>query len=462
MVTVEVLMRERIQGLRTQVARLDGGQFVDGAHRQAPLCWGQRWSWHEQQLPAGQRSPGLHLVRLVELPDGARTDDVRAALQLLVTRHTVLRSTFAVPASGGVPLQTVWPAEDARYELGAFDDAAHARTWSQGRDLDIAAQWPLRAAVGPVRPGVLGVLLVVHHIAADQYAFDLLCAELLDAVRAAVRQLCLPLPPADRQPVELANFEQSTVGVQVTERALGHWLRHDDDLGESLTRLRAGAGPPSGQLHLTRVVVDGGASRLAELGAATQASAVAVAVAAVACTLARHLDREVVPMTMRIANRHRPGYARSVSSLAQSGLLVVPVTDPGDLAGVAPAAWSATLHAMRHAYYDGDELSERMPALDSGRRHATVVPPSVNVVPVDELPPAPVPRLSTGDGPAVWAGQVDSPCLGLDFHVGIGASGLAIELRAGTHLVAGDDAVGLVREAMALILGERHAVAALR
>lgn len=178
-------------------------------------------------------------------------------------------------------------------------------------------------------------------------------------------------------------------------------------------------------------------------------------VAAIACVLAAHLGCARVPMHMLVLSRDAPDLKRSVSSMAQGGLVCVSVPDPGGLEWVVPSAWSGTLAAMRHGRYDGNELSERLSSFDSGGRHLTVSPPSISIMRDIPLPPL-GPELQPADdcnGPYVsFAGQVDRPCLGLNFHAQISGSNLSLELRAGTHLISQADCRRLVLAAIKLIV----------
>ena len=411
------------------------------------LCWGQQWSWHEQQAPAAQRPPGLINGALLDLPANVGGEDVRAVLRVLLSRHQSLR-TSCLPGDDGAPCQRVWPVSEERYELGGFVDAGRCDEWLR-RPMDVRSGWPVRAAVvrpdaGPARLG-----LAVHHLAADRLGFGVLWEELRHVVDAAGRGEAPALPPAGRQPADVAAFERSPAGVAVNERAIAHWLDQDGALGEVLDWLRRTFGEPGDTMHVARVVSASGRRRLGELAEATGGSEASVAVAAVGCVLSRHLGRATFPMTMSVSNRHLPGLARSVCSVAQSGLVRVAVADPSDLAAAVPDAWSGMLAAIQHAYYSGDELSERMRAFDSGGLHVTAAPPNVNVVTAAALDP---PRGRAGDEP--WTssvGQVRQRCASLFFHVRLSESHLEIELRAGAHLLPAGDGLALVADAMRLI-----------
>jgi hypothetical protein len=404
------------------------------------------------------------------MAEDAGVGEVRAAVRLAVSRHESLRSTFATDPAG-TPRQSVWPADAEAYEFEQFDREADCLAWL-GRRMDVRSGWPLRVAVvrragAPMRLGV-----ALHHIAADLHGFDLLCDELRASVRALVRRDDPRLPVIARQPVDLARFEQSKAGAAINRRAIAHWLRHDDALGEVLSTLRASSDRPSGDrasgdlasgdrpsgvMNVARVVARDAGHRLAALASAGRSSEGAVAVAAVACVLARNLGRTSVPLCMGVANRHLAGLGQTVSCLTQVGLINVGIPDLGDIGSVVPRAWAGMIAAMRYAHYDGDELSERMSSLDSGGRHVTAAPPSINIVRTGAAVPGLVlvPRPDYGDGErfTTWVGQTRQSCLSHYFHVQKSGSDLSIELRTGAQLLSMDESQALVADALRLIIG---------
>ena len=422
----------------------------------APLCWGQRWAWHEQQLPFGQRSPSIHLTQTMLLPDDVGAGAIRDALNRVTTRHTSLRSTFAVGADG-TPQQHVWPVEEHRYDFGEQrpGEEESGKAWLDS-DIDISHRWPLRVGVARTPTGATAVALVIHHIAVDRYALERVSHEVRETAIALARGVEPSALPTGRQPFEIAAFEQSPAGRGVNERAIAYWLRHDAELDAVLSTLRRRFDQPSGSMYVARAVSRAAVERLPALAAVAGGSEAAVVTAAVAWVLAEHLDRRSIPISMMVPNRHRPGYGDSIASLAQGGLASVDVSDPRDFVAVVRRSWSATLSAMRHGYYDGDELSERMTAFESGGRHTTVAPPSINVMHADGTVGTPDLEWYSGDRPYETRVElVGRPCLGLNFHAVRASSHLLVELRVGTHLVSEQESRTLVSEAMRLILGQR-------
>ncbi|WP_422769350.1 condensation domain-containing protein [Plantactinospora sp. WMMC1484] len=426
-----------------------------GAPQRGPLCWGQQWAWHEQQLPAELRSHAL-LLRTFEPLPGVSFRTVRAAAQVVVARHASLRSTVGVDDNGR-PEQRVWPASSRMYDvewIRRYDEAA-ARLRQQ---MDIEARWPIRVVYcrrlvrGPARLG-----LVVHHIATDLQGFDLLWNEFRATVDAVHRGLTAQLPPAGRQPIDLATFEQSPAGAAASRRAVDYWLRHQDALAEVLESLRARATDTGLLMHVARVDSTVAARRLAQRLATGRTTETAIVVAAVSCALAEYLGRSTVPINMLVSNRHLPGIRDSVCCVAQSGLLCVEVSDPRKLDDVIPAAWRGSLAANRYGHYDSAELNDQMASFDKGGLHQVAAPPSVNIVPrgafVSWYGPDPRPEELASRPYTSWLGESAQRCAGFYFHVRITDSTLAVELRTGGHLISADETRMLAERVVGAILG---------
>jgi hypothetical protein len=421
--------------------------------RHAALCWGQRWSWSEHQTHAAERTATLILSQFVDAPPSAQIVDVRSAVRLVIGRHEALRATFGIDDSGR-PRQEVWPAGLDLYQFEQFDRESDCLAWLR-RPFDLSSAWPLRIAVLHLAGGGIRLGVATHHIAADFYGFDLLCQELSAALRATADRVALSLPSAGRQPVDLAAFEQSPAGAAVNDRAMDHWTRQDDDLGEVLGLLRARFEEPSEVMYVARVTSTG-RPRSVDLPTVRPGIESAVAVAAVACALAGYLGRSQVSLAMGVSNRHLEGLRQSVCCVTQSGLVSVQVPDPRRVEGSLPSAWAGMLAGMRHAHYDHDELFERMKSLDTGCRHSTVAPPSINIARVGSTVPGltPVSRPDLGDERFTTSlGQCDRRCLGLHFHLQGSAEQLSVELRSGAHLLSMDECHQLAVDVLTSIIG---------
>jgi hypothetical protein len=189
------------------------------------------------------------------------------------------------------------------YELAESDGDPNRLADFRGRSFDLGTGWLLRLLVSRNPSGARSLEAVPHHIAADLYGFDVLCAELQEVIGTLARRAAPALPPAGSQPIEIAAYEQSAAGIARNERAIAYWMCHDDVLAEVLTGLRGRFDQLSTSMHLARVACT--APRLAELAILAHVSEGAVVVATIARVLAAHLGCARVPMQMLVLNRTR-------------------------------------------------------------------------------------------------------------------------------------------------------------
>jgi hypothetical protein len=411
------------------------------------LCWGQTWAWRQQQLPASRRALTLLLRRLIPLPDGTPTDVVKRALERSIMRHGVLRSTFFLN-SAGVPQQRVWSPSTSRWPFKQFDSVDESTAWL-AHDMDIASDWPVRAAI--IRGGAhiwLGV--AAHHIAADRYGFNLLCSELRTSVRADLIGTEPGYDEAGRPALDIAIHECSGAGKTTSANAVAYWQRHMNDLDRTICLLSAGGHLPNDTMYVVRTRI---ASALPHLFISRAGGGpAAVAVASIAVAIGRFLRLDRVAMTVVSPNRHLFGVRNSVCSLAQNGLCVVEVPKLLLTQDVVANAWTGLLRAQMSAYLDVRDLEKAIADAGIDRAGFLMMPPNVNI------------RLGDGAGfleggdtddifPMVSTTVVDRPCAGLNFHVLISESEVVLELRAGTHLISEEDSRELLRTSMGLSLG---------
>ena len=140
--------------------------------------------------------PDAYLLPFVlTLEGGVDLDALRAALDDVVERHEVLRTVF--PESGGVPHQRVLPG-GVPVEVLAADEARSGELLDERCRVrfDLAVEPPLRVTVVHA-PERVTVLLLLHHIAGDEWSVAPLLTDLAAAYRArqaATQPAWEPLP----------------------------------------------------------------------------------------------------------------------------------------------------------------------------------------------------------------------------------------------------------------------------
>ncbi|MFD5269001.1 condensation domain-containing protein [Streptomyces sp. NPDC058335] len=182
--------------------------MTDTPVRSGPLQYGiaqQEWLYYRKHGRARHPRQCLWL----DLPAGLSREAAGEAVDLMVERHEVLRTTFPADSQGD-PVQMVWPPVPVRLrwfdlsgarpqtaELDAFCDAP----------FDVFAVPPLRAAVVLRDEGRRQLLLVIAHIAIDYRGQDVLREELTEALLAAASGRPMALPPVACQPLDHALAE---------------------------------------------------------------------------------------------------------------------------------------------------------------------------------------------------------------------------------------------------------------
>src|SRR5262249_37935884 len=170
---------------RVETARRAGRPRIERARRDRPLpasSTQQRFWWREQLQP----DTALHNVSLqVNVPGRVAPAIVAAAIESIVRRHEVLRTTF-IPIDG-VPMQRIGPA--GSIDLQAWDLRTAPQAWSlaterAGRPFDLEHGPLLRASFIRVSVDLALVQVTMHHIVTDGWSQGIFLRELWATIDA--------------------------------------------------------------------------------------------------------------------------------------------------------------------------------------------------------------------------------------------------------------------------------------
>ena len=148
-----------------------------------PLSFGQRRIWFLDQLEPG--SPLHHLAQLVRIRGPLHAAALEWSLTALIERHEVLRTTFT--RHGNDPVQIVarlWTFRLAQTDLSALDEEPQERELARlvreeaTRPFDLRSDLLLRARLVHLGEKRHALLLVLHHIAADNGSMPVFYREL--------------------------------------------------------------------------------------------------------------------------------------------------------------------------------------------------------------------------------------------------------------------------------------------
>lgn len=194
--------------------------------RFAPLSYGQRSLWFvNQDEPASAAYNVAFAVRLSSPVDG---DAMRQALQAVVDRHAILRTTYEIVNDR--PHQRIVGAATAAFDIdeaGEIDeDELQARVDANyRRPFDLERGPVLRATLFTRRPDDHVLLLTAHHIAVDGWSLLILLDEFSKLYIEATGGPAAGLQKPDVDYADYVSWQQDMLSGSDGERLAGFW--HD-------------------------------------------------------------------------------------------------------------------------------------------------------------------------------------------------------------------------------------------
>ncbi|HEU4597502.1 MAG TPA: amino acid adenylation domain-containing protein [Pyrinomonadaceae bacterium] len=199
----------------------------DGA---LPLSFAQQRLWFLDQLTPGSAVYNVPTVLLLSGQLDAQAFE--RALDEVVRRHEILRTTFAAPE--GTPVQVIAPPRPLNLsvtDLSALTEAAREAEVERLTAQEMRA--PFDLARGPLmRAGLLRLaeeehvlLFTVHHIVSDIWSKGVLVREVAALYEAFTRGAASPLPELTIQYADFAQWQRRWLGGEVLETQLTYWKR---------------------------------------------------------------------------------------------------------------------------------------------------------------------------------------------------------------------------------------------
>ncbi|WP_051760376.1 condensation domain-containing protein [Herbidospora cretacea] len=430
-------------------------QFAGGREGRARLAWGQRAIWDAVQQAGPANAHFFNIARLIAFARGRGPfplDDVVAAVAALVLRHEALRARThvdedgepfqVVHGEGALPIRLAECADDEADEVAEVLLAELARTAFAPGD-----EWPARFGLVVVEGRVRHVAFVLCHLAADDYAADLVAREL----RNLLLRGAFPVQPS-QQLLDLVTEEESGVGRYRSEAALAHWEKGYRRIPP--TMFPTVVGPPA-EPRWSRAVLESHAleDAVAVVAARHHVSTGTVLMTAVTTLLGPLLGHDVCAITPIVHNRYRPATRDLVATLTQLGLFTMRSDPLAPLAKTLEQTHSDAMRSYRHAQYDQrawDAMVEKV----SADRNVRVYPSCCfnDVRPVEQRTATQV----ATDGPCPaeveWLPGVEHFNCDFCFVVTRQAGTLAIGLTADTCRFPRDRMVTLMRGVEELVV----------
>ena len=198
--------------------------------RVAPLSFSQQRLWFLEALE--EMGGTYHIPLRLYLTGSLDVAALRRALDRIVARHEVLRTTFgqvdgkpvqrvSAPTPGGFPLaeHDVRSAPDPRAALDAMVRAEAAARF------DLAAGPLIRGTLVRVASDEHALLVTVHHIVSDGWSMGVFGRELSTLYEAFRTGGADPLPALPTQYADYAAWQRRRVKGELLERQAGFWER---------------------------------------------------------------------------------------------------------------------------------------------------------------------------------------------------------------------------------------------
>ena len=351
------------------------------AAKSADLCWGQHHHLlRYEQVPAQSRHEA-HITTSYPLPPGCTPGHVRAALNHLVRRHEVLRTTYDLAAHPW-PRQEVAPPAPLRI-VGATteDDGTPAPADVVDRlvktPFDLGEDWPMRACVVTTGSELKRLHLVFNHLAFDDVSLDLLSADLdaLLAGRAAGRPVALA--PVEHQPVDLARAEAARAPESV-EAALEHWRVEVTWLPTDVYAQRRNTSVEPGAAHSVSFTSPSLLPIARELAGRRRVWPSAVHLAAYAVTMAAYTGERLISHRLYTSQRDASGFPGVLTCLSYPTLIALDLADDPPFSVVLRRAAERIEQSISHAHVPFDRIVEEVSRESSRRGEQLRVASEVN------------------------------------------------------------------------------------
>jgi amino acid adenylation domain-containing protein len=291
---------------------------------------------------------------------------LEAALNDLVERHEVLRTTFAAGPEG--PVQRI--AEQlhitlAREGLAGADEArVQARIRQEAQAPFDLAQGPLlRATVLRLSADERIVLLTLHHITSDGWSMAVLLRELGACYRARLQGAEPALPELAIQYADYAVWQREWLQGEVLQRQLDHWrrtLQGAPAVLELPTDHPRPAQPrrPGAVVHFQLDAALAG--RLQRLGQPQQASLFMTLAAALNVLLHRYSQQDDLCIGYPVANRQRAEVEGLIGFFVNTLVLRTRIRPGDDFHTLLRQVREAVLEADAHQDLPFEKLVEEL------------------------------------------------------------------------------------------------------
>jgi amino acid adenylation domain-containing protein len=334
--------------------------------KRIPLSLAQQRLWFLSQMEGV--SEVYHIPTRLHLKGGLDRAALRKALDRIMARHEVLRTTFAFVA--GEPVQQIAPAEESRFHLVEHD--LRGRSDAKEELKRVAAEesgTPFDLHAGPLIRGRLiqladqenALLITMHHIVSDGWSMGVFTDELSTLYKAFLRDEADPLPELKIQYADYAVWQRRWMDGEVLGKQAEYWARALAGAPD-LLQLPADHARPEQQSYsgaATRLVLDekltAGLRGLSRKHSTTMYMTV---LAGWAALLVRLSGQDEVVIGTPVANRNRVELEGLIGFFVNTLALRLGVSDTATVGKLLERVKGQILAAQEHEHLPFEQVVE--------------------------------------------------------------------------------------------------------
>ncbi len=220
----QALLRARLRSS----ALLPGDLIPSLFLRQAPLSFAQQRLWFLDQFDP--QSCAYNVARAFRLRGSLHTDALRQALNAIVERHEVLRTTFT--QVNGEAIQVIGEASPVSLQIIDLRGIAAEAREEKVRELmaaeatrpfNLASDLMLRATLLRLHQREHILVLMTHHIASDGWSKAVLFNELAAFYNATLKNEPAAVPELRIQYADFASWQREWVKGKLLQNQLSYW-----------------------------------------------------------------------------------------------------------------------------------------------------------------------------------------------------------------------------------------------
>ncbi|NHN38212.1 amino acid adenylation domain-containing protein [Pseudomaricurvus alcaniphilus] len=341
------------------------------AVRLAPMSNGQQALWFVHQ--SAPQTAAYNVAMAVHIDAGLDRDLLQQALNLLLQRHEILRTSYGVVE--GQNVQQIHPG--AELKLSCIDarilteEQLHARIVNDYRlPFDLGSVPPMRARCYQLAHDQCVLLLVVHHIAIDATSLWLLMDELAQLYQALNQgETAMRRSPALKYR-EFCQRQQDYLASARGRADRNYWqatLNPDQPpLTLDISRPRPGLQVFDGDSHYFSIPA-ALATSIKTLAQQQGVTCFSLLLAAWYCLLARHSGQEDICVASPTAGRVQTDYRRAIGYFVNPVILRTALQDNPSVANFLQRVQHTVLEALEHQQYPFATVIEALnPRRDPG------------------------------------------------------------------------------------------------